>query len=108
HPGPRPREGSSGGAVMTCEQIRSRLSWLLDGELDAAEADAVRAHAATCDKCGPLLAELKATDAEIRAALLAVRPRSDFPQRVVAAAMKKPLSPKRLLVGLAAGFFILL
>ena len=41
---------------MTCEQVRSRLSWLLDGELEAAEASALRAHAQDCGKCGALLA----------------------------------------------------
>jgi anti-sigma factor RsiW len=56
---------------MTCEQVRSRLSWLLDGEIDPAEASAVRAHAADCGKCGALLAELSANDQEIRAALSA-------------------------------------
>ena len=54
---------------MTCDQVRSRLSWLLDGELDPTEGSAVRAHAAECGKCDALLSEMSANDQEIRSAL---------------------------------------
>jgi hypothetical protein len=93
---------------MNCEGIRSRLSWLLDGELPADEAAAVRAHAAACPACGPLLAELRAADEEIRAALAGAQPRGDFAGRVARAAGRKPLSWRRLALGIAAGFFICL
>src|SRR6185503_6547557 len=93
---------------MTCEQVRSRMSWLLDGELDPTEASAVRAHAAECGKCGALLAEMTSNDDEIRSALAAAKPREGFTRRVVAAAGRKPLSWKRLVVSIAASFFLAL
>jgi len=93
---------------MTCEQVRSRLSWLLDGELDPTEASAVRAHARDCGKCGPLLAEMTANDEEIRSALADVKPREGFTRRVVAAAGRKRMSWKRLVASVAAAFFLAL
>ena len=93
---------------MTCEQVRSRLSWLLDGELDPPEAAAVRAHAEQCGKCGALLAEMKATDEEIRGALEAAKPGPEFARRVVAAAGRKPFSWTRVVIGTAASLFIAL
>lgn len=93
---------------MTCEQVRSRLSWLLDGELEAAEANAVRAHAASCGKCGALLAELEACDAELRGAFASAAPREGFAARVAGKAQRRPASWRRILVGVAASFFIAL
>src|SRR6185436_12690069 len=93
---------------MTCEQARSRLSWLLDGELDPAEASAVKAHAAECGKCGALLAEMTANDQEIRAALADVKPREGFTRRVVQAAGRKPMPWRRLVASVAASFFLAL
>src|SRR5437867_4188835 len=93
---------------MTCEQVRSRLSWLLDGELEAAEASELRAHAQDCGSCGALLAELKACDEEIRGALAGAHPRQGFTRRVVEAAGRPSFSWKRILAGVAAAFFIAL
>ncbi|HLY08332.1 MAG TPA: alpha-2-macroglobulin family protein [Planctomycetota bacterium] len=93
---------------MTCERIRARLSWLLDGELEAEEEAAVRAHAQSCPSCGPLLAELQACDEDIRGALAGAQPRPEFARRVAQAAVRKPLSWSRLALGAAAGFLILL
>jgi anti-sigma factor RsiW len=91
---------------MTCDQIRSRLSWLLDGELDPTEAAAVRAHADSCAACKALFADLRACDGEIRSALADAQPRAGFPERVLAASRRKPLSWKRVALGLAAGFIL--
>src|SRR5262245_13576396 len=90
---------------MTCEQVRSRLSWLLDGELDPTEASAVRAHAQECGKCAALLAEMKANDEEIRSALADVKPREGFTRRVVEAAARRA-SWKRAALSIAASFLI--
>ena len=46
--------------TMTCERFDDQLQLLLDGELSSAERDAVEAHAASCSRCGPLLAEVRA------------------------------------------------
>lgn len=93
---------------MTCDQVRSRLSWLLDGELDSTEAAAVRAHAAGCGKCGALLAEMTGNDEEIRAALADAKPSQGFAGRVVAAAGRKRPSWRRVVAAVAASFFIAL
>src|SRR5436190_1131673 len=93
---------------MTCEQVRSRLSWLLDGELDPAEASAVRAHAAECGKCGALLAEMTSNDEEIRSALATARPREGFTRRVVQAAGRKRVSWFRIVGSIAASILIVL
>ena len=45
-----------------------RLEALFDGELSAAEADAVRAHAASCDECATELAVLERVAACVRQA----------------------------------------
>jgi anti-sigma factor RsiW len=37
---------------MRCERLRDRIGMLVDGELPAAERDAVSAHAADCPECG--------------------------------------------------------
>jgi len=44
---------------MTCDAFADALSAYLEGELDGAQAAAVRAHAATCAECGALLADLE-------------------------------------------------
>jgi uncharacterized protein YfaS (alpha-2-macroglobulin family) len=93
---------------MTCEQVRSRLSWLLDGELDPTESSAVRAHAAECGKCGALLAEITGNDQEIRAALADAKPTEGFTRRVVAAAARRRPSWRRVVGALAASFLLAL
>jgi hypothetical protein len=93
---------------MTCDQVRSRLSWLLDGELEPSEAEALRRHALECGKCGALLAEMEACDKEIRGALAAARPSQGFPQRVVDAAGRRRQAWRRGLLAIAASFLALL
>ena len=44
---------------MTCEDYSASLPALLDGEVDAARRDALDAHAATCDDCRALAADLR-------------------------------------------------
>jgi hypothetical protein len=93
---------------MSCEQVRSRLSWLLDGELEPSEAAELRRHARECGKCGALLAEMKACDDEIRGALAAANPGDGFTRRVVEAARRRRHAWKRIVLSIAASFFIAL
>jgi hypothetical protein len=44
---------------MTCDAFANALSAYLEGELDGAQAAAVRAHATSCADCGALLADLE-------------------------------------------------
>jgi hypothetical protein len=44
---------------MTCDAFANALSAYLEGELDGAQAAAVRAHAEACADCGALLADLE-------------------------------------------------
>ena len=81
---------------MTCEQVRSRLSWLLDGELEPSEAEELRRHARDCGKCGALFAEMQACDDEIRGALAAATPGKGFARRVVEAAGRSRVAWKRV------------
>jgi hypothetical protein len=93
---------------MTCERVRSRLSWLLDGELEPSEAEEIRRHARDCGKCGALLAEMQACDAVIRGALAAAAPAPGFTRRVVEAAGRRRGAWKRVVFSVAASFFIAL
>ncbi len=86
---------------MTCEEVRSKLSWYVDGELPPAEAEAVREHARACESCGARLAETRAVDDEIRGALAKVGPSAGFARRVVSAA-RPARSPWPLRIGIAA------
>jgi anti-sigma factor RsiW len=93
---------------MTCEQVRSRLSWLLDGELEPSEAEEIQRHVGECGKCDALLAEMKACDEEIRGALAAARPAKGFTRRVVQAAGRRSRPWMRVVFSVAASFFIAL
>lgn len=67
---------------MNCDQFRRQLHDFLDGSLDAAEVEAVRAHAAHCSGCRCRLAE----EAALRAALRALpvpAPRPGFAQQAL-------------------------
>src|SRR5262245_32666200 len=44
---------------MDCTGTSERLPWLVSGGLSASEADEVRAHLATCPRCGEELAETR-------------------------------------------------
>jgi hypothetical protein len=93
---------------MTCEEVRSKLSWYVDGELPQAEAEALREHARACESCGRRLEETRAVDDEIRGALLAVKPSAGFARRVSSAARPaRPRWPLRLAVAAAALFALL-
>ncbi|MGH7648981.1 MAG: zf-HC2 domain-containing protein [Gemmatimonadaceae bacterium] len=48
---------------FTCEQFDAALSDYLENALDPAERDALESHAATCDRCRALLADLSAITA---------------------------------------------
>ena len=45
--------------AMTCDRFDDRLSALMEGELPAADRQLMEAHADGCERCGPLLAELR-------------------------------------------------
>jgi hypothetical protein len=93
---------------MTCDEVRSRFSWLLDGELESGEAALLRSHVRECEKCAALLAEMKACDEEIRSALAQARPGPGFTRRVVEASGRRRIVWQRVLVSVAAAFFIAL
>jgi hypothetical protein len=44
---------------MTCARFDDQLGSLMDGELPVTERTALEAHAATCARCGPLLADVR-------------------------------------------------
>jgi anti-sigma factor RsiW len=44
---------------MTCDEFADRLSDYLEGDVDASTRIAIEAHAASCDTCGALLADLR-------------------------------------------------
>ena len=56
----------------TCRELRPHLSAFIDGELDAALAGRVAAHAASCPDCGEDVAALREPGDTIAAALSAV------------------------------------
>lgn len=68
---------------MTCEEIRGRLSADLDGELSAAESEAVRAHLEACAPCGRQSALLRGA----RDAFRATPRRSPVPRSITAATL---------------------
>jgi len=44
---------------MTCDEFTNRLSDYLDGDVDTSTRIAIEAHAASCDECGALVADLR-------------------------------------------------
>jgi len=44
---------------MTCAQFDDRLGALMEGELSSAEQTAAEAHAAMCERCGPVLDDVR-------------------------------------------------
>ncbi len=48
--------------MVNCEQVQEQLSAYHDGMLDAATADVVRAHLATCPRCPTILADYERLD----------------------------------------------
>jgi anti-sigma factor RsiW len=46
---------------MKCEEVKTRLTAYLDGELSVAEADAVREHLSACEQCAAEYKALAAT-----------------------------------------------
>lgn len=49
---------------ITCDEFNEQLPALMEGEVDVALRSRLEGHAATCDDCGPLLADLRAISAE--------------------------------------------
>jgi anti-sigma factor RsiW len=73
---------------MNCENVTERLGALLDGELDAAEEAAVRAHVEDCPRCAAELDELESLN-QLLGALAAHEGDADFAVRVRRRAEKK-------------------
>lgn len=61
----------------TCARFDALLPALLEGESSGDERTAAEAHAATCERCGPLLADIKAIVRDA-AALPELEPSSDL------------------------------
>lgn len=67
---------------MTCENLQSRLSAYLDGELSGRDMLAVRSHVHECPECAQVL-EIERTMKEALASLPAVEPPADFEARLM-------------------------
>lgn len=48
--------------MKTCDEFRLLIGTLLDGELDAAEEERLRAHCSTCEECADLLSAMQTID----------------------------------------------
>ena len=59
---------------MNCGLARTRLSALLDGEVEPAEADALRTHVRACGRCGPVHAAYQQDLALLREFVTATAP----------------------------------
>ena len=44
---------------VTCDTLLASISAYLDGDLGAATCAAIEAHAATCDRCGAVIADFR-------------------------------------------------
>lgn len=73
---------------MNCENVTERLGALLDGELDAAEEAAVRAHVEDCPRCAAELDGLERLN-QLLGALAAHEGAADFAARVRRRAEKR-------------------
>lgn len=76
---------------MTCDAFADALAPYLEGELDATSRARVEAHAAECQDCGALLADLQQLSAEA-AALPTLEPSHDLWQGI-AARIEAPVIP---------------
>jgi hypothetical protein len=74
---------------MTCPEVRSQLSALLDGALALAEREAAERHVAACGECRRELDGLRATAALLRG-LGPARAPAGFAERVLRAAAPRP------------------
>jgi anti-sigma factor RsiW len=95
---------------MNCGDAKERLSPLLDGELDDAEAVGVRAHLGTCERCRAHHAELLAIAEALRGAPRAPAPEGFAAGVLTALAGRRRGRLPRLvpLAGLAAAAALLL
>lgn len=57
---------------MNCEQADQTIELVLAGDADARAAEALRAHAAACERCGPAVAEALHTASLLRQGMKAV------------------------------------
>jgi len=83
----------------TCEQTETRLSDYLEGLLQPAERAALDAHAATCERCTPLLASVSELVGNLRG-----MEQLEAPPRLIYAILDKTLGPRETAVA-APGFF---
>jgi len=45
--------------AMTCDRFEDRLSALMESDVTPAERQLLESHADGCERCGPLLAEMR-------------------------------------------------
>jgi anti-sigma factor RsiW len=86
--------------MSACADKEMLLHGLLDGELDAANAQAVEAHLKTCAGCAQAWAELQALSARLSAPGVAYRAPAALRDRIEAA-LQTPASRRRRLAGAA-------
>src|SRR5262245_87608 len=99
---------------MQCDDVRDRLSALIDGELGAPEQETVLAHVRACAACAREETALRALDRDLAAAMAPEAARSGALARAVAerlephapAAGPRRFSTPALLVAAAAGFLV--
>jgi putative zinc finger protein len=61
-----------------CESIQELIGRWLDGELDAAESESVRAHLASCEKCRKAQQQLESIQQTLKTILLAEAQQIEF------------------------------
>ena len=64
--------------MIECERIEQCMERWLDGELSAAESDAVSAHVIGCAHCGATRQRLEKLDRALSGVLVAAAPRLEF------------------------------
>ena len=64
--------------MRDCENIRESIGRWLDGELDAAESESIRAHLASCEECRKAQQQLESIDQMLKTTLLAAAQQIEF------------------------------
>lgn len=70
---------------MKCEDVRPKLSWYVDGELDYDARRQVAEHAGLCGECGAILREYLECGEEVSESLAGVRAPRGLGRRVMEA-----------------------
>lgn len=97
---------------MTCEQFEARLPEYMEGDLQGDEREAFERHAERCDRCRPILEDLKSIVASA-GALGPIEPSRDLWSGIESriSAQVVPLAPRRrtipLMIGVAAAVVLM-